>query len=70
MNFYDYHSENEFEFFKDDQNFVKKSRTKKFWKKTKKIFIRILDKVVDMVLSTMSQIALRYFDKKFEKSFA
>lgn len=70
MNYYDYNTENGFEFFNDDQNSVKKSKPRKFWKKTKKFFRRVLDKVVDTILSTVSQIALRYFDKKFEKSFA
>ncbi len=70
MNYYNYNTENEFEFFNDDQNSVKKSKSQKFWKKTKKFFRRVLDKVVDTILSTLSQIALQYFVKKFEKSFA
>ena len=70
MNYYDYQKENQFEFFNDDQNSVKKSKSRKFWKKTKKFFRRVLDKVVDTILSTVSQIALQYFDKKYEKSFA
>lgn len=70
MNYCDYQKENEFKFFNDNQNSVRKSRTRKFWKKTKKFFRRVLDKAVDTIMSTISQIALQYFDKKFEKSFA
>ena len=67
MDFYDYYSEREFEPFKKGKRSKKK---KKFFKKAKKFFKKFRNKVIDMVLSTVSQMALRFFDKKLEKSFA
>lgn len=71
MDFYDFYSESEFEPIKNSKKAQKKSKKKKkFFKKIKKFFKKFRDKVIDMALLTMSQIALRFFDKKFEKAFA
>lgn len=60
MDFYDYYSESQFESFKK----------KKKSKKKKKFFKKLIIRVIDKVLSTVSQIVLNFFDKKFEKAFA
>lgn len=71
MNYYDYYLESEFEPFKYRKKGKKKSKKKKkFLKRIKKFFKRFRNKAIDMILSTMSQIALRFFDKKLEKAFA
>ncbi len=71
MGIYDYYSESEFEPFEYIKRGKKKSKKKKkFLKKIKKFFKRFRNRAIDMVLSTMSQVVLRYFDKKFERAFA
>lgn len=71
MSFYDYYSESEFEPFNYSRKGKKKSKKKKKLKKRiKKFFKRFRNKVIDMILSTVSQITLRFFDKKLEKAFA
>lgn len=71
MDYYSYYSEREFEPFEDSSKSTEKSKKKKkFWKKVKKFFVKLRDKVIDAAISTMSQMALRFFDKKMEKAFA
>jgi hypothetical protein len=65
---YNYYFGGEFETFKKSK-WMKKPK-KKLWKKTRKFFKKLCNKVIDMFLSTASQIAIRFFDKKFEKAFA
>lgn len=71
MNYYEYYSTGKFEPFEDNSKFTEKSKKeKKFRKNVKKFFIKLLDKVIDAAISTISQVVLRYFDKKFEEAFA
>lgn len=67
---YNCYFDSEFELFEKGKKVKKKSKKKKFFKKVKKFFKKFRGKIVDKVLSTVSQIAIRYFDKKFEKAFA
>lgn len=68
---YNYYFEGEFETFKKSKWRKKKpKKQRKLLKKAKKFFKRLSKKVFNMVLSTASQIAIRFFDKKFEKAFA
>lgn len=65
---YNYYFGGEFETFKSSKKGEKKQ--KKLLKRAKKSLRKFRDKVIDMILSTVSQIAIRYFDKKYEKAFA
>ena len=66
---YNDYFEGEFEPLGDSKK-TKKSKAKKFLKRTKKFFRKLCDKVVNTVLSTFSQMALHFFDKKLEKAYA
>lgn len=72
MDFYgDYYFGGGFEPFGISKKTKKKAKKKKkLFKKMKKFFKKVRDKVIDTILSTFSQIALSFFDKKFEKAFA
>lgn len=65
---YNYFFGGEFKTFKSSKKGKKKQ--KKLLKRAKKSLRKFCDRVVDMILSTASQIAIRFFDKKFEKAFA
>lgn len=65
---YNYYFGGEFETFKSSKKGKKKQ--KKLLKRAKKSLRKLRDKVIDMILSTVSQIAICYFDKKYEKAFA
>lgn len=70
MGLNDYYPESEFESFGGNKKRKKSKKKKKFLKKTKKFFRKLCDKVVNTVLSTVSQMALHFFDKKLEKAYA
>lgn len=70
MGSYDYYSENEFEHFETGKKSKKKSKRKKFFKKAKKFLKNLSYRVIDTALSTIAQIALRFFDQKFKTKFA
>lgn len=71
MNSYDSYPESEFEPFEYSKKGKKKSKKKKkFLKRIKKFFKRFRNRAIDVILSTMSQMALRFFDRKLEKAFA
>lgn len=71
MNFDGYYSESKFEFFDNNKKSKKKSKKqKKFFKKTKKFLKKVRGKVVTMILSTVSQMALHFFDWKLKKAYA
>lgn len=62
MGAYDFYSEIEFEPFE-----VRKPKKKK---KVKKFFKKLGSRVIGIALSTISQMALRWFDKKLKMVFA
>lgn len=71
MNFYGFYPKSEFEPLADSKKSKKKSKKqKKFFKKAKKFLKKLRGRVVNMILSTVSQMALHFFDKKLEKAFA
>lgn len=67
--YYSYYLASDFEPFRYSKK-GKKPKKKKIWKKIKKFFKRFRNRAIDMVLSTMSQMVLRFFDKKLERAFA
>lgn len=67
---YNCYFEGEFEPLGDSKKTKKSKEKKRFLKKAKKFFRKLCDKVVNTVLSTFSQMALHFFDKKLEKMYA
>lgn len=67
---YNYYFEGEFEPLGDSKKTKKSKAKKRFLKKAKKFFRKLCDKVVNTVLSTFSQMALHFFDKKLEMAYA
>lgn len=71
MGSYDDYSENEFESFETRKKSKRKfKKKKKLFKKVKKFFRKLGSRVIDTALSTIAQMALRLFDKKFKTAFA
>lgn len=70
MGFYDDYPQEEFEPLKEFKKAKKKKKRKKLLKKAKKFFKKFRSKACDIILSTMSQMVLRFFDKKLERAFA
>lgn len=67
MDFYDSYTESEFETLGNSKRAREK---KKRFRKAKKYLKKLFNRVIDTILYTTSQIALDYFARKFEKSFA